>query len=95
MPDYLFQESLRQMCRRVRVSRLTVTSNTTVQITTRSLGFLGFGKIVACSHSSSQCLLVSTVLGMLLSLHPTSFLMIFILSLVYYNGKKGGEGEVN
>ena len=33
---------------------------------------IGLQKIVACSHSSSQCLLVSTVFGMVSSLHPTS-----------------------
>ena len=43
--------------------------------------FWGLRKIVACSHSSSQCLLVSTVFGTVSSLHPTSFLMIFILVL--------------
>ena len=43
------------------------------------LSFGGLRKIVACSHSSSQCLLVSTVFGTVSSLHPTSFLMIFIL----------------
>ena len=42
-------------------------------------GFWGLRKIVACSQSSSQCLLVSTVFGMVSSLHPTSFLMIFTL----------------
>ena len=31
-------------------------------------------KIVACSQSSSQCLLVSTVFYTVSSLHPTSFL---------------------
>ena len=40
---------------------------------------IGLWKIVAYSHSSSQCLLVSTVFGTVSSLHPTSFLMIFIL----------------
>ena len=40
---------------------------------------VGIRKIVACSQSSSQCLLVSTVFGMVSSLHPTSFSMIFIL----------------
>ena len=40
---------------------------------------IGLRKIVACSHSSSQCLLVHTVFGAVSSLHPTSFLMIFIL----------------
>ena len=43
------------------------------------LSFWGLRKIVACSHSSSQCLLVYTVFGMVSSLHPTSFLMIFTL----------------
>ena len=48
------------------------------------LSFWGLRKIVACSHSSSQCLLVSTVFGTVSSLHPTSFLMIFILvSLIF------------
>ena len=47
---------------------------------TRSLhlSVWGLRKIDACSHSSSQCLLVSTVFGTVSSLHPTSFLMIFI-----------------
>ena len=45
------------------------------------LCFWGLRKIVACFHSSSQCLLVSTVFGTVSSLHPTSFLMIFILVL--------------
>ena len=48
------------------------------------LSFWGLRKIVACSHSSSQCLLVSTVFGTVSSLHPTSFLMIF--TLVYVSG---------
>ena len=43
------------------------------------LSFWGLQKIVACFHSSSQCLLVSTVFGTVSSLHFTSFLMIFIL----------------
>ena len=43
------------------------------------LSFWGLRKIVACSHSSLQCLLVSTVFGTVSSLHPTSFLMIFTL----------------
>ena len=48
---------------------------------------IGLRKIVACSHSSSQCLLVSTVFGTVSSLHPTSFLKIFILvSLIFYPG---------
>ena len=47
------------------------------------LSFWGLRKIVACSHSSSQCLLVSTVFGTVSSLHPTSFLMIFILVILY------------
>ena len=45
---------------------------------------IGLRKIVACSQSSSQCLLVSTVFGTVSSLHPTSVLMIFILvSLIF------------
>ena len=52
----------------------------------KDVGF-GLRKIVACSHSSSQCLLVPTVFGTVSSLHPTSFLMIFILvSLIFYPG---------
>ena len=43
------------------------------------LSFWELRKIVACSHSSSQCLLVSTVFGTVSSLHPTSFLKIFTL----------------
>ena len=43
------------------------------------LSFWGLRKIFACSHSSSQCFLVSIVFGTVSSLHPTSFLMIFIL----------------
>ena len=39
----------------------------------------GLRKIVACSQSSLQCLLVSIVFGTVSSLHPTSFLMIFTL----------------
>ena len=46
-------------------------------------GFWGLRTIVAYSHSSSQCLLVSAVFGMVTSLHPTSFLMIFILVVIY------------
>ena len=45
------------------------------------LSFGGLRKIVACSHSS-QRLLVSTVFGTVSSLHPTSFLMIFILVIL-------------
>ena len=45
---------------------------------TKDVG-IGLRKIVACSHSSSQCLLVSTVFGTVSSLHPTSLLMIFTL----------------
>ena len=46
--------------------------------------FWGLRKIVACSHSSSQCLLVSTVFGTVSSLHPTSFLMIFTLVILCF-----------
>ena len=53
---------------------------------TKDVG-IGLRKIVACSHSSLQCLLVSTVFGTVSSLHPTSFLMIFTLvSLIFYPG---------
>ena len=45
---------------------------------------IGLRKIVACSHSSSQCLLASTVFGTVSSLHSTSFLMIFILVIIMY-----------
>ena len=44
---------------------------------------IGLRKIVACSQSSSQCL-VSIVFGTVSSLHPTSFLMIFILVLLLF-----------
>ena len=43
----------------------------------------GLQKIVTCSQSSSQCLLVSTVFGTVSSLHPISFLMIFTLVTLY------------
>ena len=46
------------------------------------LSFWGLRKIVAYSHSSSQCLLVSTVFGTVSFLHPTSFLIIFILVII-------------
>ena len=46
------------------------------------LSFWGLRKIVACSHSSSQCLLVSTVFGTVSSLHPTSFLMELDVGMV-------------
>ena len=38
---------------------------------------IGSWKIVACSHSSSQCLLIPTVFGTVSSLHPISFLYLF------------------
>ena len=48
------------------------------------LGFWGLRKIVACSKSSSQCLLVATVLGTVSSLHPTSFFtLIYTYHLLY------------
>ena len=56
------------------------------------LCFWGLRKIVACSHSSSQCLLVPTVFGTVSSLHPTSFLMIFILDREGDGGGGGGGG---
>ena len=48
------------------------------------LGFSGLRKIVACSHSSSQCLLVSTIFGTVSSRHLTSFLIL--VSLFFYPG---------
>ena len=54
--------------------------------TTQSLhlSFWGLWKIVACSHSSSQCLLVSTAFGMVSSLHPTSFILVIIYVLCVF-----------
>ena len=43
------------------------------------LCFWGLRKIVACSHFSSQCLLVPTVFGTVSSLHPTLFLYLYTL----------------
>ena len=40
---------------------------------------IGVRKFVACSHSSSQCLLVSTDFGMVSFLHPTSFFNDFYI----------------
>ena len=40
---------------------------------------IGLQKFVACSQPCLRCLLISVVFGMVSSLHPTSFLMIFIL----------------
>ena len=45
------------------------------------LSFWGLQRIVACSHSSSQCLLVSTVFGTVSSLHPTSFLYLYYITV--------------
>ena len=67
--------------RRALQSRLKKISETSVKIIKNEVGW-GLRKIVACSHSSSQCLLVSTVFGMVSSLHPTLFLMIFTLVLI-------------
>ena len=36
---------------------------------------IGLWKIVACSHSSSQCLLVPTVFGTVSSPHPTLLML--------------------
>ena len=44
------------------------------------LALWGLRKIVACSQSSLQCLLVSTVFGMVSSLHPTSFLILVTIT---------------
>ena len=46
---------------------------------------IGLRKIVACSHSSSQCLLVPTALGMVSSVHPTSIIFILV-SQIFYPG---------
>ena len=43
--------------------------------------FSGVAEDCCILYSTSQCLLVSPVFGMVSSLHPTSFLMIFILVL--------------
>ena len=56
------------------------------------LSYWGLQKIVAYSHSSSQCLLVPTVFGTVSSLHPTSFLMIFILVYNMARGAKKSNG---
>ena len=48
------------------------------------LSFWGLRKIVACSHSSSQCLLVYTVFGTVSSLHPTSFFILVIMLTSIY-----------
>ena len=58
------------------------------------LSFRGLRKIVACSHSSSQCLLVSTVFGTVSSLHPTSFLMIFTLVYIAFHPEFSENGRV-
>ena len=42
---------------------------------------IGLRKIVAYSHSSSQCLLVPTVFGTVSSLHP-----FILVSLIFYPG---------
>ena len=55
--------------------------------TSLHLSFWGLRKIVACSHSSSQCLLVSAVFGTVSSLHPTSFLMLVYIPV--YNFLSG------
>ena len=50
---------------------------------------IGLRKIVACSHSSSQCLLVSTVFGTVLSLYTSFYRSIPIIrtSFVKQNSK--------
>ena len=58
------------------------------------LSFWGLRKIVACSHSSSQCLLVSTVFGTVSSLHPTTFLHLFIQRGGIYTSIKIIKNEV-
>ena len=49
---------------------------------TKDVG-IGLQKIVAFSQSSSQCLLVSTVFGMVSSLHPRIFILVL---LFFYAG---------
>ena len=51
------------------------------------LVFEGCGRLLHALTPPRRCLLVSTVFGTVSSLHPTSFLMIFILvSLIFYPG---------
>ena len=73
--------------RRALQSRLSLDKKASIKIIKNEVGCrdvgIGLRKIVACCHSSLQCLLVSTVFGTVSSLHPTSFLMLFIL--VYIN----------
>ena len=70
-------------CQKLQIQEGTARRSESIQqssaTTSLHLSFWGLRKIVACSHSSSQCLLVSAVFGTVSSLHPTSFLMIFIL----------------
>ena len=44
---------------------------------------IGLQKIITCSQSSSQCLLVSIVFGTVSSLHPTSFYTCFTNFLAF------------
>ena len=48
------------------------------------LSFWGLRKIVAYSHSSSQCLLVSTVFGTVSSLHSIYFIFNDFYTMNYY-----------
>ena len=62
----------------------------------RDVSFWGLRKIVACSHSS-QCLLVSTVFGMVSSLHPTSlflYVLVYIWLLIVSQAVNSLIGEV-
>ena len=54
-----------------RSSRIESMQQSSATPKTKDVG-RGLRKIVACSQSSSQCLLVSTVFGTVSSLHPTS-----------------------
>ena len=74
------------------IARLTVCNNLP-QPPSLYLVFWGLRKIV---NSTSQCLLVSPVFGTVSSLHPTSFLMIFILVycvLAIEKERKSGENH--
>ena len=52
------------------------------------LSFWGSRKIVACSHSSLQCLLVSIVFVTVLSLYTSYFIFILV-----YTGRETGNSE--
>ena len=47
------------------------------------LSFLGLRKIVSCSQPHLWCIFVSTVFGMVSSLHPTSFLYLYMYMYIH------------